>query len=186
MIIGLSGTMGVGKSTAVEVLRGSAEGRPVFNVKFAQPLYDIQEMVYDRISPVFKRPPEFVKDRKLLQWLGTEWGRDSISKTLWVDLWKARTTQILGQSPGAVVVCDDVRFDNEADAIHHMGGQVILLTGKRTADRAAGGVGIQGHSSEAGIAAHLVDMSVANDGTLDAFKAKLCALYRDVLTEHSK
>lgn len=185
MIIGFSGKMGVGKSTAIEVLRAST-GRPVFLVKFAQPLYDIQEAVYDRVAPVYKRPEYFVKDRKLLQWMGTEWGRDSISKTLWVDLWSARATQIWAENPSAIVACDDVRFDNEAETIRRHGGRVVLLTDTlKYRDRAEGGVGIQGHSSEAGIAPALVDRTVDNNNTLNNFKAKLCALYSELLAEHT-
>lgn len=184
MIIGFSGKMGVGKSTAIEVLRAST-GRPVFLVKFAQPLYDLQEAAYNRIDPVYKRPEEFVKDRKLLQWLGTEWGRDSISKTLWVDLWSARANQIWAENPTAIVACDDVRFDNEAETIRKHGGKVILLAAGSSADRAGGGAGLQNHVSEAGIAPALVDTTVENNGTLNNFKAKLCALYSDLLAEHT-
>lgn len=185
MIIGFSGGMGVGKSTAVNVLRANTD-RPVYLIKFAQPLYDMQELIYNRIRPVYERPESFVKDRKLLQWLGTEWGRDTISKTLWVDLWKARAGQVFFDNPRSIIVCDDVRFDNEAETIKGAGGQVVLLTAKGSADRAFGGEGIKQHSSEAGIDGKYVDHHVDNSGTLDNFKAKLCVLYRDLLTERSK
>ncbi len=185
MILGFSGKMGVGKSTAVEVLRNSTQ-RPVILVKFAQPLYDIQDFIYQRVSSVHTPPSDFIKDRKLLQWIGTEWGRDSISRTLWVDLWKARASEWLNNTPNAIIVCDDVRFDNEAETINSAGGKVILLTGKRSADQADGGAGIQGHASEDGIGPRLYSERVDNDSTLDRFKAKLCVLYKDILTERNK
>ncbi len=185
MIIGFAGGMGVGKSTAVDVLRASTS-RPVFLVKFAQPLYDIQEMVYSRISAVYQRPEDFKKDRKLLQWLGTDWGRDTINPTLWVDLWKAKAEAWLESAPNAIIVCDDVRFDNEAQTISAAGGKVIRLVGADAKDRAHGGEGIKGHSSEAGVSSGWIDDTVFNTGTLENFKAKLCVLYRDLLTDSNK
>ncbi len=183
MIIGFSGGMGVGKSTAVEVLRASTS-RPVFLVKFAQPLYDIQELAYDRISKVYKRPADFKKDRKLLQWLGTDWGRDTISQTLWVDLWKARAAAWLESAHDAIIICDDVRFNNEAETIRGVGGKVVRLIGPR--GRAEGGIGIADHASERGILDSLVDHEIYNLDRLDNFKAKLCVLYRDLLTDSNK
>ena len=111
-IIAFSGKMGVGKSTAIERIYAKSNG-VVHLVKFAQPLYDMQEFIYRRISSVVQRPANFTKDRKLLQWLGTDWGR-GMKETLWVDLFKAQVEKILDHNPTAVIVCDDVRFDNEA------------------------------------------------------------------------
>ncbi len=185
MIIGLTGAMGVGKSTAVEVLR-AAFPRAVHCVKFAQPLYDIQEYAYNRIATVHKRSENFIKDRKLLQWIGTEWGREHISQTLWVDLWADRVRQIQSEAPLSVIVCDDVRFDNEAAVIHGLGGKVIQLTSRRTADRIDIGAGIKNHSSEAGINADYVFAAVANDSSLDNFRATLLVLFKDLLTQSGK
>jgi dephospho-CoA kinase len=83
-LIAFTGQMGSGKSTAVSTLREFADN-PVHNIKFAQTLYDIQNYIYERIESVYKRPEDFIKDRKLLQWIGTEWGRGTISESLWVD-----------------------------------------------------------------------------------------------------
>lgn len=49
MIIGLNGTMGVGKSTAAALI-DKVSINPVKLVKFAGPLYDMQEYIYRRIS----------------------------------------------------------------------------------------------------------------------------------------
>lgn len=179
-IIGFNGTMGVGKSTAVGLLDQYLiatldQGSRL--IKFAQPLYDIQDMVYDRISDVYERPETFIKDRKLLQWIGTEWGRGTISDSLWVDLWKAEARNALGFE--LVVICDDVRFNNEAATIKEMGGIVVKLTSNRADDRIDTKAGIAAHASEAGISDKYVDFIIENNGTLGEFETALCRFFKE-------
>lgn len=179
-LIGFNGTMGVGKSTAIECLRDELPAdAKVKLVKFAQPLYDMQETIYRRITSVYTRPENFTKDRKLLQWLGTDWGRDTISKTLWVDLWKAEA-QKQGNLHGAIVVCDDVRFDNEAEAIKSLGGVVVKISSSHAEKRIDTKSGISNHSSEAGIKPNLVDMTVENNGTRLEFMYKMTEVYQEL------
>lgn len=163
MIIGLAGGMGVGKSTAVRLVQEAYFNKPVQLFKFAQPLYDIQEYVYNRISSIYTRPGDFVKDRKLLQWIGTDWGRSTVSDTIWIDLWKNDVNWFLENTPGGIVICDDVRFDNEAETIKAMGGLVIRVTSKQAAARIDTKAGITKHASEAGLQDSLVDATVEND-----------------------
>lgn len=168
-LIAFTGGMGTGKSTAINFITnlGRDNALPVKLVKFAGPLYDMQEMIYGRISPVIKRQEDFKKDRKLLQWLGTDWGRDTISKTLWVDLWKADVEAALSDLT-TIVVCDDVRFDNEAETVHALGGKVIKLVAN---DRRGAEVGIAGHASEAGVSERLVDAVIHNNGSISEFES---------------
>lgn len=177
MIIGFTGKMGVGKSTAISEIDLVASC-PVKLVKFAQPLYDIQEFAYERISSVLARPEDFKKDRKLLQWLGTEWGR-GLREDLWVQIW---TTRALYLSSKNVVVCDDVRFDNEAETIKALGGVVVHILGpSRGAD-----IGIASHKSEAGISPSLVDYVLTNEGDEDDFKDRVSDLYGDLCRKNLK
>lgn len=176
-LIGLSGGMGVGKSCAVETLT-LVSSTAIKLVKFAQPLYDIQEFIYDRISGVYTRPESFIKDRKLLQWLGTDWGRDSISKTLWMDVWKADAELALAK--GYTVVSDDVRFDNEAQAIKDMGGHVILITSTKASERINTNAGLVNHASEAGISKNLIDKHIANDASYESYVEQLEAVFKSL------
>lgn len=180
ILITFTGAMGVGKSTAINYLHSRA--RRAKNVKFAQSLYDIQEFIYDLISPVYQRPKTFIKDRKLLQWLGTDWGRDTISPTLWVDLWKANVEMAMGGfSSNEVVTCDDVRFDNEAQAVRDMGGVVVRITSSRNGERIDTGAGIKNHASEAGISEKFVDFTIDNSDTEIVFIEKLDALLKTLI-----
>jgi len=169
MIIAFTGRMGSGKSTAIQILKDM--GLDVVLIKFADPLYDMQEMIYRRIEGAYKRPETFVKDRKLLQWLGTEWGRNHISETLWVDLWKADAHYTQENYPWKIIVCDDVRFDNEAETVRSLGGKVIKLeTTKYTAHNPNG---ISNHVSELGVDSKLIDDTILNNDSVDELRNQL-------------
>ena len=178
MIIGFTGKMGVGKSTAINILGEFSElEKYPYLIKFADPLYDIQEMIYDRISDAYTRPKDFVKDRKLLQWIGTEWGRETIKNSLWVDLWKAAAIQAQERGEN-LIVCDDVRFNNEAEAIKSLGGTIIKIVAN-TQYRAVTS-GIAGHKSEIDINADYVDYLIENKGSIEAFQDSLCNVYKAI------
>jgi len=181
-LVGFSGNMGCGKSSAIEVLRNLIDGHNVNTkvklVKFAGPLYDMQEYIYNRISGVYTRPENFVKDRKLLQWLGTDWGRQTVSESIWVDIWKSDVEIALAK--GYTVVCDDVRFDNEAEAIKSIGGKLVLITSDNNLDRITTNTGIKSHASEMGINKSLVDKHVANDGSYDEYVQKLETMFESL------
>lgn len=187
MIIGISGRMGSGKSTAIEALK--TLGRPVYVHKFAGPLYQIQEFIYRLIAPVYTPPEGFVKHRALLQFLGTDFGRDTISKTLWVDLWKKRAEhlQATAKSKGddLIIVSDDTRFDNEAETIMSMGGYVIRIDRPESEDHAEGGTGIANHASEAGLRDDLIDYRITNEGTREEFQEAFRALIQKIESEQA-
>lgn len=175
MIIGFTGSMGSGKSTAIDCIK-ELQHKKVYNIKFAQPLYDMQEYVYRRVSTVYERPSTFIKDRKLLQFLGTDWGRETINDTVWIDLWKQEVKSILNSTARTIITCDDVRFDNEAEAIKSMGGIVVKLESTHSAKRIDINAGITGHKSESGVKLELVDCIIENNGSIDDLRSSLLTL----------
>lgn len=175
-LIGFSGPMGCGKSTAIEELKAMCPNRHIVLVKFAGTLYEIQDFIYDRIAAVHPRPTGFVKDRRLLQILGTEWGRDCISESLWVRLWRANVERALEFHPvgkPTLVVCDDVRFDNEAEVLTQLGGVIVQIRTSRNHERINTKAGIANHQSEAGIADRFVGVRVDNDDSVQQYRNKL-------------
>lgn len=169
-LLGFAGKMGSGKSTAIKLIKEELTERSVELIKLAEPLYDIQEYIYRRISSVYKRPDDFIKDRKLLQFLGTNWGRDTISTSLWVDIWKAEVTHILQNAPDILVVCDDIRFDEEASMLKALGGTLVQI---QTEEKRIEDTGFSGHKSESGVDFKHVDFIIENNGTLDDLKNAL-------------
>lgn len=178
-IVAFNGGYGVGKSTAIKCLQEVFPDKSFHLVKFAGPLYDMQEYIYGRISSVIQRPANFAKDRKLLQWLGTEWGR-GLDQNLWTQIWTQEVKTALESDSNVIIVCDDARFDNEAELVKSLGGTIIKLVRTDNAKHAEGGTGIANHASEAGINPALVDHIVKNDSTLDDFKFNLQTVFESL------
>lgn len=178
MLIGFNGQMGSGKSTAIQALKDYVFPRDVTILKFAQPLYDMQEFIYRRINSVHERLDTFTKDRKLLQWLGTDWGRDTINPNLWVSIWETAVRDLRTWRKDPIIVCDDVRFDNEAEVLKALGGHIIKIERPDNTAHAQGGVGIVGHKSEAGVNPQFIDFTVLNNSTLESFESQLVECFR--------
>ena len=124
--------------------------------------------------------------RVMLQTLGTEWGRESISNDIWISallrtakllLHEDGNTQLWSYDPlsGPVavektllrgVVISDIRFENEFKAIKKEGGSVIRVTRPDT-DCYAHSLGISGHKSESqDFSLDNFDFLVQNDKSL--------------------
>lgn len=185
LVVGLTGEMGSGKSTVLEMLRLMYSPRPVRLVKFAEPLYNIQEYIYNRILSIYKRPETFIKDRKLLQWIGTEWGRETISDALWVDLWKAKANEWTEHNKSTIVVSDDCRFDNEAETIKSLGGFVVKVFSSKNKERIDTEAGIVHHKSESGVSHKFIDYWIDNNGSMEHLRAQVSNLVAE-LNERAK
>ncbi len=103
----------VGKDTACEHLQQKYGGK-VMN--FAGPLYDILEFACDRANIPYR------KDRKFLQWVGTEWGR-SIDENIWIDA----MMNDIEHSKESNIFVSDVRFPNEMEALRKAGFTLVRL-----------------------------------------------------------
>jgi hypothetical protein len=170
VIIGLCGAAGSGKNAAAHHL-GRRYGAAQF--AFADPLYAaisaITGLSVAELQDRRRKEAELewlpASPRRLLQTIGTEWGRETIHPEIWI----MATLRRIDASEAALAVITDVRFENEAEAIRHRGGAVwhVVRPG-------AGLAGAEGsHSSERGIPENLVDDEVLNDGGLATLDARL-------------
>ncbi len=169
-LVGFTGRMGSGKSSAADMLVKHG-----FNqVSFAGPLkemarellrygfgYSEQDIDFYLDNKEWQLPYVGCSMRHLLQTLGTEWGRNLIKQSLWLDSAKLRFKCI----DYADVVVDDVRFGNEAAMIRAAGGLIIHL-------RRPGGSAVQ-HVSEFPVSVHEGDVVIVNDGSLCDLFAKV-------------
>lgn len=97
--------------------------------------------------------------REMLQRFGTEMGRDVFGQDFWVD----QTLPVEGYYAGAKIVFTDVRFQNEIDRIHYIGGTVCRIKNPRHL------VNKDPHSSEAVDLLRNIDYEIMNDTSLDDF-----------------
>lgn len=123
-IVLISGKQGSGKSTLQKALHEGAYRagfKRSFCLNFADTLYQMHDAVLNIVREKGISPP-FEKDGKLLQLLGTEWGRSVIGENVWVDILKheiLNLREVAGTSSAyspQLVIVADCRFRNEFDA----------------------------------------------------------------------
>lgn len=121
-IVLLSGKQGSGKTTLCNNLFRSytKNGTFVRVINFADTIYEIHNFALG----VLKRygiERDIVKDGPLLQLLGTEWARKTISENIWVEITQNRIDQMYQQFKTLytkqVFVVGDCRFKNELECI---------------------------------------------------------------------
>jgi hypothetical protein len=176
VIIGICGAAGAGKGAAADFLsvRGYA------TLSFADPLYDAVSAITGLTVAELKDRSRKEKalgwisasPRRLLQTLGTDWGREMIHPEIWVMATMQRMV------PGGDYCIPDVRFANEAEAIRARGGVVwrVDRPGHAVLDPVAAG-----HSSEAGIPSRYIDGVIANTGSLGDLEAAIDRLLADIM-----
>jgi hypothetical protein len=113
-VIGLCGYKGCGKSTLAKFL-----GFPT--IAFAAPIKRGLEAM--GVPPQYLHDPELKEAplellggltvRHAMTTLGTQWGQEHMGEDFWVNLWHNAVSQV----PTQVVLCDDVRFPKEVQAI---------------------------------------------------------------------
>lgn len=183
MIIGLAGYARVGKNEAARGLEPLGWEVHAFADKLRQYLYTLNPMVgisfYGDVVTLqavidahgwdgYKETEYNDEIRRLIQTNGTDCGRNLISQDIWVDATLrgyGLNKWHYGELIDANWVIPDVRFPNELDAIHSLGGKVIRISKP--------GVGpLNDHQSETALDDYrLTDL--ANDGTIEDLHWKI-------------
>lgn len=180
-IIGLAGRAGAGKNTAAAMLPpGFIEIALADPIKLAIAA-SVPEVEYvdfeDREKKEEVIPRYGVSRRHLARTLGTEWGRHLVHPDLWLLIAESSIEANVREYPHALgVVITDVRFPNEADWIHGLGGVVVRVN--RSAVETE-----DGHASEQRLADSLVDYELDNDGDFDHLETQVRALAETVMRE---
>ena len=167
-----------GKSTAAEAL-GDASPR-VSAVGFADPLRELiytflwsQGISCDRVrrylhdgSAKEEIIPEVGKSFvQLAIALGTTFGRDFIGEDCWVAPWRRGTRQLLNSE--AIVVTDDMRFPNEAEAVRAAGGILIGIV------RPGATVSTQRAAAEGHLTESDMDAVIYNEGSIEDLEERV-------------
>lgn len=168
ILIGIAGPAQSGKSTLAGEIRRLVEfrGQKYREQPFAGPMKRMLASIGVDVSDLSKNVPVAflggsVTPRTLMQTLGTEWGR-SLLPDMWLRVWRHE----LDDSFHTVCV-PDVRFENEADLIRSLGGTIIHVQRKPTADMLA----VPAHASEDGIARANGDIIFNNNRGIEKMAA---------------
>jgi hypothetical protein len=173
-LIGIAASAQSGKSTVARYLRdrfGYGE------VSFAEPIRQFISSLTgipradleagplkEAVIPWIGKSP-----RQMMQTLGTEWGRNLVKESFWVDRAMQTVNDLAWSFTPAVI--SDVRFENEAEAIRERGGFILHLSRPNALQVAS-------HPSEAGVKfMPYADARIVNDSTLSVLYAEV----RDML-----
>lgn len=134
IIIGITGKKGAGKDYAADVIANycASNGISVYRTSFAEPLkimlsagldLDTDSFV-DRTKKESVIPHIGCTPRKLMQTLGTDWGRNIIADNIWINLCQRRLIKAKNNGCNVLLVTD-VRYDNEAQMVKDLGGIIL-------------------------------------------------------------
>jgi hypothetical protein len=158
-IIGITGAARSGKDTVADFILAEQGG---YRYGFADPIRDMLAAIgIDMSDPFWQAHKEEpiqvlgVSPRRMMQTLGTEWGREMVHPNLWVILASNKLMKL-----GAGMIISDVRFENEALWVRDLGG-VIIHVQRDNASK------VEPHASESGITFEEGDILLTNNGTLD-------------------
>lgn len=154
ILIGFTGYKQSGKNTVASTLAMYLPLNKVIYTAFAD---GIKKQVCDEFEISLKQL-ESIKCkpivRKVLQFVGTEWGRQEKGESVWINLLDEQLKQ---QPQDSVVLITDVRFPNEAAWIRSKGGIIVRVERK-------GQVNNDTHDSEKFIDRISADTRVHNSG----------------------
>ena len=169
-LIGIAGRARSGKDTVANFIDAAIGG---YRYSFADPIRAmLVPLGVDLSDPYWQArkeesiPALGVSPRRMMQTLGTEWGRQLIHPDLWLIMAHQR---LLQNGPGMVI--SDVRFDNEAAWIRKHGGRIIHVIRPDTK-------AVEAHTSEDGIEMQDTDARLFNSGTLEELQLSVRELLR--------
>ena len=169
-LIGIAGRARSGKDTVANFIIAAIGG---YRYSFADPIRAmLVPLGVDMSDPYWQTrkedviPALGVSPRRMMQTLGTEWGRNLINPDLWIIMAHQR---LLQNGPGMVI--PDVRFENEAAWVRKHGGWIIHVI--RPEAKA-----VEAHASEDGIEIQDTDAQIFNSGTLEELQLSVRKLLR--------
>ena len=170
MIIGLTGKMKSGKDTVANfIAENKSLDTQIFSM--AKPLKEFcinmlglaPEDVYTQEGKATYNTFWGMTHREILQKVGTDAMRNGFCDDVWVKI--MYVTLIKNARPWNTCVIPDIRFENEADLIHALGGIVIKVERDLYVE--------DSHASEKDLPLSCIDHIFLNHGSLDDLKTQV-------------
>jgi hypothetical protein len=163
------GLAGCGKSTVAEILHTHyGYERSKLSSILKDMLRCIPGIDNDMIEGHLKEVPNMLlgghTPRKIMQTLGTEWGRNMVDEDFWVDCW----SRSIGDR---LVTVEDVRFPNEVAAVRDNGGVIWKINRPQQETIAE-----SSHSSEQFINIISPDLYLHNSGDMHQLTINIAEL----------
>lgn len=179
LVLGFTGLAGAGKDTAASMLADLLPNPHLY--AFAQPLKEAckiafglsDQHVYGHEKETPLKLYDGVTSRQIMQWMGTELGRNLVHKDVWLK--RATLEYSLHLSPNKTFIVTDVRFDNEAQWVHERAGYVIEVIRPNQHH-----IATSNHQSERGVDPALIHHTLVNDGTRADLRTKVRTLYHEL------
>jgi len=121
LVILISGKQGSGKTTLANNLEKSIKENfspniVIHQLRFAEVIYKMHDAVR-KVGAGYGLKPQAIKDGELLQYLGTEWGREKYGINVWVNCLKKKIELFEKSMPSFdhIHIVSDCRVRNEFD-----------------------------------------------------------------------
>lgn len=155
--------MGSGKDTCVDYL--VSKYPDYTRISFAGALYDILEYAQEKCG--FEKK----KDRKFLQFVGTDWGR-TIDNNVWINI-------VLNKEISGIGLISDIRFKNELDALKE-NGWVCVKVIRNDIDKNRCGTGSSSHESEVDIENKYWDYIIDNNSSFEELNCQIDKIIKNI------
>lgn len=175
--VAIFGKMKSGKTTFANILCDHIKQRVrnanVEIMKFADPLYNILQYALVQTGQLNFSDRDFNdreswKDRKFLQYIGTEWGR-SIDTDIWVKVMGMRIDENDSKQhydkKKTCIIIDDLRFENEMQLLRDRGFLIVRMT-RYEEDDDDDDITKQ-HASETSLDEAVPDINFLNNGDME-------------------
>ena len=178
-IIGFMGLAGAGNTTAAWTLFQACKTSACV-VSFASPLKEAvkqlclfsDEQVYGDLDAKSLVDPRWgFSPRQAMQMIGT----DCVRKMLCEDFWVRRMRLAIESNLSKVIIIDDVRFEDEANFIRSLDGDVVMI-------KRPGGPTLPWHASE-NPPEHLSTILTINNQTKEEFESAIVRLFSSTQPE---
>lgn len=160
-LLGITGRKRAGKNTAGKIVEECLTPHKIVSIAFADSLKE-------EVGLATNRTIQFIDEHKdnfrlILQGWGTDFRRNLCDTNYWVHRWLDKVYHTNGVYG---IIATDVRFLNEAKAIHELGGLIWRIT--RPSDCL-----LDKHPSEVEMDNIKVDETFSNDGSLGELRSKI-------------
>lgn len=185
LIIGVSGKAKAGKDTFVEILRDKIvlfDTKRKINIQVIPFAKRLKEIAFQKF-PEFKKNLE-AKDeigRKLLQFLGTDFYRDTVDENFWIKELKKQVNMYTD-----ILLIPDCRFENEIDMLNNLDDPNLGDIGLHVHVN-NNNVPLLEHKSEGRLVNYKIDIRLENNTTIDEFeKGAVEQVFNKIVLPHIK